>query len=234
MTLLNENDLLDSPHTSNKKLIKQKPDGYYSGIRNDMVPLLPSDYDKVLEIGCGDGGFRKCLKQANEYWGIDPDLDSTNIAKTVLDNVLVGTYEQVCPLLPDYYFDLVICCDVIEHMEHPDLFLQSISKKLKRTKSFLITSIPNVRYLTNLIELLIWKDWRYRNSGILDYTHLRFFTKKSAIRLLNNNGFKIEEVKGLNPIGYKHGFPFNLLQFIIRSDIKYLQFGFRVIPKHQL
>jgi 2-polyprenyl-3-methyl-5-hydroxy-6-metoxy-1,4-benzoquinol methylase len=193
--------------------------------------LLPSYYHKVLEIGCGKGGFRKNLMETNEYWGVEPHIPSANIAKTMLDRVFIGTYDQVSSLLPDHYFDLVICCDVIEHMEYPALFLHSIIKKMIISDSSIVLSIPNVRYLTNLIELLLYKDWRYRESGILDNTHLRFFTQKSAIRLLNDTGFKIQRISGLNPIGCSHGFPFTLLKYIIIDDTKYLQFGIRAVPQ---
>ena len=202
---------------------------YHNGVRADVVHLLPTHYSKILEIGGGDGAFRQCLKNTNEYWGIEPYEPAANIAKTVLDKVLVGTYDEVSSSLPDNYFDLVLCFDVMEHMAYPELFLQSVKGKMT-SNGFIVASIPNIRYIFALKEILIDKDWRYRERGIFDNTHLRFFTKKSAIRLLENNGFNIEQIDGLSLIKWHNLLKqqlFHLIASFIGKDIKYLQFGIR-------
>lgn len=98
-------------------------------------------------------------------------------ASNKLDKVLIGTYLEMYDKIPDDYFDLVICNDVIEHMIDTDIFFQTIKKKLKKD-AYLIASIPNVRYMLNLFELLVQKDWEYKDAGIFDNTQRRFFTKK--------------------------------------------------------
>jgi len=92
---------------------------YYQGSRPDTAQLLPPKYTKVLEIGCGDGGFAANL-QGCVVWGIEPVLKVAELAQQKMDKVLVGTYESVYNELPDEFFDVVVCNDVIEHIKHID------------------------------------------------------------------------------------------------------------------
>jgi 2-polyprenyl-3-methyl-5-hydroxy-6-metoxy-1,4-benzoquinol methylase len=210
---------------------------YFQKTRPEIVPLLPSRYSRVLEIGCGEGRFRDNLTQEHEYWGVEPAEPVANVASTRADRVLVGDYQEVIGQIPDDYFDLVICNDVIEHMSDPDGFLQSIQSKMIHD-GYLVASIPNVRYLGNLFELLIRKDWEYKNSGVLDRTHLRFFTKKSIERTLVGNGFLIDQLDGINPVPAR-----SLESLVMRGvfvsavllfgqDAKFLQFGVRAKRAH--
>lgn len=224
---MNNND--SSPHSL---------EYYYHGDRADVALLLPQKYTKVLEIGCGDGGFAANLGQPHELWGIEPVEKVAKIATNRMDKVLIGSYESVHDQLPDQYFDLVVCNDVIEHMIDPDIFFESIKSKLQ-PNSYIIGSIPNVRFVWNLYDLLIKKDWEYTDSGILDRTHLKFFTKKSLQRLFLRHNFIIEEFHGINsaiyPAKSKRGL---IINFILRAiiflslgsceDIKFLQFTFKV------
>ncbi len=206
---------------------------YYCWRRETIKPFLPRHYSKVLEIGCGSGVFRDNLDQEHEYWGVEPVQSIAEIASPKLDRVLVGTYEEVEKQIPADYFDLVICNDVIEHMADHDDFLLSIREKIA-DGGCMVASIPNVRYVLNLFEVLVLKDWEYKSMGILDQTHLRFFTRKSIVRTIADNGFSIEAIAGINP--YKAGsFLKRVLFFLVLpifgSDIRYLQFCIRVVPE---
>jgi 2-polyprenyl-3-methyl-5-hydroxy-6-metoxy-1,4-benzoquinol methylase len=207
---------------------EQSEQVYFGYMRPEMVQFLPKEYFKILEIGCCEGSFRQLCSKPCEYWGIEPFENAAEIAKTKLNKVLVGFYNEVEDKIPDSYFDLVIANDVIEHIEQPWDFLQSLKKKMTRNAS-LVISIPNVRYYDNLRELLRRKDWEYKDCGILDITHLRFFTEKSIIRLLNENGFEIEKMQGINPVKVRKRdlLKYWLAKFIFGRDIKFLQFGVR-------
>jgi len=202
---------------------------YYKIMRPEMVQFLPSEYSKVLEVGCNVGNFRQFVSKPCQYWGIEPLEEAANIAKNKIDKVLTGFYDEVASEIPDNSFDLVIACDVIEHIEQPWDFLKSIKRKMTVNAS-VVFSIPNVRYYGNLKELLCEKDWKYKDRGILDITHLRFFTEKSIIRLLNENGFEIEIMKGINPVKvcwWRFPIIYWLAKFVFGADIKFLQFGVR-------
>lgn len=203
---------------------------YYEFDRKEMNSFLPEYYSKVLEVGCGAGNFRHNLALKNEYWGIEPVESVACLAMTKLDNVLIGTYEDLCDQIPNNYFDLIVCNDVIEHMVDYDFFLQSIKSKMKKN-GVLIASIPNVRYISNIFYLLIEKDWKYIDYGILDKSHLRFFTQKSIVRIVSSNGWIIEKISGINsykPKSFLNRCIYGLALFFLGFDIKYLEFGIRI------
>ena len=202
---------------------------YYKNYRKEMMLLLPEQYSKVLEVGCGEGNFRINLSQENEYWGVEPIEASARKASKKLDKVLIGTFNEMFDQIPDDYFDLVICNDVIEHMTDHEEFFQSIKKKIKK-EGCLVASIPNVRYILNLIELIVKKDWEYKDAGILDRTHLRFFTEKSLKRTIIDSGFEIDQFKGINIYrsgGVKRYF-FNVVFMLLGQDARCMQFGIRI------
>ncbi|MGV6827595.1 MAG: class I SAM-dependent methyltransferase [bacterium] len=207
---------------------------YYRRQRLDVVQLIPSSYSRVLEIGCSEGHFRDNLNQPHEYWGVEPNSDAAQQAATRLDKVFTGDYDSVEDQIPAAHFDLIVCNDVLEHVADHDAMLQSILSKLQ-PQGYLLLSVPNARYFPHLKELLIDKDWRYRSEGILDYTHLRFFTRKSLIRTLTDNGFKIERFEGINPclgntLIAKLLYP--AITLLMGSDIRYLQFAVLAKPSN--
>jgi 2-polyprenyl-3-methyl-5-hydroxy-6-metoxy-1,4-benzoquinol methylase len=203
---------------------------YYKNHRSEMIKFLPSTYMRVLDIGCGEGEFRKNLAFPNEYWGVELVSSVAKTASVHLDNVITGTYLTAEAQLPDNYFDLIICNDVIEHMTDHDEFLQRIKKKMAKN-GVLVASIPNVRYLPNLINLLLRKDWKYTSEGILDKGHLRFFTQKSILNGMRSNGYVIEDMAGINPVKVtSSGIKKILLALLVNTlgrDTQYLQFGLR-------
>lgn len=203
---------------------------YYQNDRGDMLPVLPNFYSRVLEVGCGEGNFRENLSLKHEYWGIEPVKSACMNAVKKLDRALNGTYEETCDQVPDHSFDLIICNDVIEHMDDYNRFLQSIKSKMK-SGGCLVASIPNVRYLGNLSELLIRKDWQYKDEGILDRTHLRFFTQKSIYRMLAANGYEVEQFIGINPYWNNSRIRHYLAQvaiLLLGEDTRFLQFAVRI------
>lgn len=207
---------------------------YYQGARKEVARFLPEQYSRVLEVGCGEGGFHVNLNPDCEHWGIEPVPRAADIARHKLHKVIEASYHEALGLLPDNYFDLVICNDVVEHMVDPDEFFRTIKQKLSG-KASLVGSIPNVRYIGNLFELLFLKDWKYKDDGILDRTHMRFFTDKSIKRAFCENGFSVEEYAGINGVE-RNLFPLRVLvknAFIVLlgSDTRFLQFGFRIRPQ---
>jgi 2-polyprenyl-3-methyl-5-hydroxy-6-metoxy-1,4-benzoquinol methylase len=203
---------------------------YYAKHRPEVVPFLPPEPRRVLEIGCGEGRFRANLPRTCEYRGVEPSVQAGRVASARLDVVLVGTYGEVAAELPAHYFDLVICNDVIEHMSDHDAFLEDIKQKMA-PGAHLVGSVPNVRFLSNLFQVLIGKEWRYEEFGVLDRTHLRFFTGRSWERTLREHGFVVEAIAGINPVDLGANWSRRLAKSaaiaVLGADTRFLQFGFR-------
>lgn len=202
---------------------------YYSQSRIEMQPFLPTDYDVVLEVGCGEGAFRGQLTKARVVWGIELNKAASARAQVHYDRVLVGGADALVNELPENFFDLVICNDILEHLENPYGFLARLRNKMK-PGSYVVASIPNVRYWKNLVRLIVLKDWNYGDEGILDRTHLRFFTKKTMVSLFEENGFRIETIRGINRESGKWAFVRFLIPLLTlgsQTDAIYLQFAIR-------
>jgi len=206
---------------------KDKDTDYYNNSRDEMLEFIPADCSIFLEIGCGIGSFGKSVKyiyKNAEYWGIELNTESAGIASNHLDKIFAGDVFELLHKLPDNYFDCLVMNDVIEHLVDPMIFLKTIRPKLKN-KAWLIASIPNVRYITNFYNLIILKDWQYENFGILDKTHLRFFTEKSIVNFFKEENFKITKLKGINPVRSYIFYLLNFMTFGFFNDTKFLQFG---------
>jgi 2-polyprenyl-3-methyl-5-hydroxy-6-metoxy-1,4-benzoquinol methylase len=192
-----------------------------------MLQYIPKGCSKVLEAGCGEGLFSHSLKLKSgaEVWGLELIAEEAEKAKSRLDKVLTGDFFECAGELPTNYFDCIVFNDVLEHFAYPDKALIECAKLLK-SGGYIVSSIPNVRYIGNLKELLIKKDWQYKKEGgILDYTHLRFFTKKSIIHMFEEGGYELIKIEGL-PTKMKWYFNIiNALSLFQLSDAKYAQFA---------
>jgi 2-polyprenyl-3-methyl-5-hydroxy-6-metoxy-1,4-benzoquinol methylase len=213
------------------------PDSYRASDRRDMLPLIPPRRNRILEIGCGEGRFLASIPGVDECWGVEPDPRAAALATQRLSQVVQATFETAKEVLPRHYFDVIVCNDVIEHMVDHDLFLESVKSYLSPGGS-LIMSIPNVRHYSNLFELVVARDWEYRDVGILDRTHLRFFTERSLRRACLDHGYRIDEFKRING-GIKWGlsvwgvsiwlFAYALIVLSLGKgrDIAFMQFAVR-------
>jgi 2-polyprenyl-3-methyl-5-hydroxy-6-metoxy-1,4-benzoquinol methylase len=173
-----------------------KKDDYYQNRRKEIYAIVPPSVNKVLEIGCAAGGFRLNFPEHVEYWGVEPVREAAEQARQKNIKVLCGIYDEVCGQVPSAYFDVVVCNDVIEHVPDPEAFLVSLKDKLT-PNGVLVGSIPNVRFWGNLINLIVRRDWKYEDSGVLDRTHLRFFTAKSFRRLMHDTGYELVKMAGI-------------------------------------
>ena len=203
---------------------------YYSNSRHEMVGFLPPSYSRVLEVGCGEGAFATLLKQPCEIWGVEMEPMAAARAATRMTKVLVGPYDHVQAGIPIRYFDLIVCNDVIEHLPDPDAFLRSVRSRLVPGGQ-IVASLPNVRHWEVLWQLLVGRDWKYGVEGILDRTHLRFFTAKSMRRLFEEAGFVVECQRGINgtfnPFRRQVLRLAGLLTLGQLSDLQFRQFGIR-------
>ena len=205
-----------------------------------MLPFVPARRNRVLEIGCGEARFIQQLAGVEDAWGIEPS-PAAEIAKDKLNRVFHSTFDEAEKFLPPHYFDLVICNDVIEHLPDYSSFLYRIGRYIA-PGGMLIGSIPNVRFYDVMMRYLFEKDWCYADSGVLDRTHLWFFTKKSLRATLKYHGFDVVRLEGINtgtlpslsallylPVAYA----LVILTLGYFADIRHLQFAFQAIPTQQ-
>lgn len=200
---------------------------YYSMARPEVFAMLDFKPKRVLEIGSAAGLFRTHFGDV-EYWGVEPVREIAQESGKLLSRVLIGVYDDVEIHIPDGYFDLIVCNDVIEHMSTPSSFLRRVSSKL-RLGGVMIGSVPNVRYLPVMVGYLVFRDWKYNpEGGVLDDTHLRFFTRKSLIRTFNQTGvWRIERTKYLTaPVHRLAKFLLSFLVWPIGLDVLMGQIGF--------
>ena len=170
----------------------------YIGSREDVLNLVPDNVRRVLDVGCSIGILGKQIKQkfGAEVIGIELDEQMAKIAKERLDKVIIGDIEKIN--LADYfvlnYFDCIIFADILEHLKDPWDVLKNVTSFLS-DDGVIVASIPNIRHYTTIINLLFKGYWPYRERGIHDKTHLRFFTLKNIKEMVEGAGLKIVKIK---------------------------------------
>lgn len=207
--------------------LETKPDIYYQGTRNEMLRFIPEGVETVLEVGCAAGGFGRQLKQrgVREVWGVEVVDSAAQQAREVLDKVLIGDIADLIDQLPANYFDVVVFNDVLEHLVDPFTVLARIKSRISE-RGMVVSSIPNIRYYYTFRELVLHKTWEYEESGILDRTHLRFFTVKSIRNMYERLGYEVLRHEGNNPMR-KRPMSYRLANVLLRgkiSDMQYVQF----------
>jgi len=182
-----------------------KPTWYFEGARADFVAQLPPNpAARILEIGCSEGGTGAlALAQGKcaSYHAIEVDEVSALRAKERLSEVLVLDIEKGDDLpWPERYFDALIMSEVIEHLRDPWVVLKRLSV-LVRPGGMLLCSSPNVSHYHFLKG--VWnQNWDPEPAGIMDATHLRWFTPKSYKALVESAGFEVECVGPIKPFDF--------------------------------
>jgi 2-polyprenyl-3-methyl-5-hydroxy-6-metoxy-1,4-benzoquinol methylase len=143
-------------------------------------------------LGCAAGQVGRLLlanNQVEELVGIEIFQSVADEAAKYYDKVIVGDIESL-NLEYAEYFDFIICGDILEHLSDPWAQVKKMKSWL-RDEGIIISSIPNVRHWQVLLNLVFKGEWEYKPEGILDRTHLRFFTQRTALDLFLDSGFKI-------------------------------------------
>ncbi len=196
-----------------------------------MVPFVPPGSRRILEVGCGQGVFGARLRAelGAQVWGIELDPLAAAMAAERLDRVLVGDACALSDTLPDAFFDCVVLNDLLEHLVQPESLLARLRPKLAPA-GCVVASLPNVRHFANLWNLVVKGEWRYADEGILDRTHLRFYTRRSLPVLFAAAGYSLERVQGITPTRSWKFRICNLLALGRLGETRWLQFACVALP----
>jgi methionine biosynthesis protein MetW len=161
----------------------------WSRVFFDAIP----ERSRVLDCGCGTGALGSKLKSEKDCYtvGVEVDENQARLAREGYDRLIVGDLEILRRLpFPEGFFNVIVFSDVLEHLEDPTSILVKLRSYLSDS-GFVLISLPNIANWHVRLKLLLGK-FDYTEYGILDETHLRFFTYKSARSMLLEAGYRIQ------------------------------------------
>jgi SAM-dependent methyltransferase len=198
---------------------------YYSHTRVDLIQFIPSGTTKILEVGCGAGMTGKALRERGfeKIVGIEINEEMAQEGRAFYDQIVIGDVEKIRLPFEKEYFDCILYGDVLEHLVNPWQVLKDHQAVLKRGGT-IICSIPNVRNYRILKNLIFRGRWEYTDDGILDRSHLRFFTLDSIQGMLKEAGYEIEGLtkrsSGAHWVKWIHRLlGSRLIEFLVRQYI---------------
>jgi SAM-dependent methyltransferase len=155
-----------------------RSDNYYDQLRPEVAALVPPECRRVLEVGCAGGQLGRLLRQRGHHvTGIELVPEMAQRARRWLDRVVTADVERDGFPFAPASFDALVFADVLEHLVDPWRVLRE-AVELLSDDGMVVASIPNVQNIDVLRRLFVGR-WDYRERGILDFGHLRFFTLNS-------------------------------------------------------
>lgn len=175
----------------------QEAGHYLEHVNVALFDLIEGTPRRVLELGCAGGLFGRQLMElypGASVVGVEPGREAAALAATRLDRVVASRLEDLDLAAEGFRegeFDTVIAADVLEHVVNPWSVLVRLRPFLAPDAQIL-ASIPNTRNLALVADLLVLGRWRYRDRGLLDITHLRFFTLEEIRHLFAETGYRLD------------------------------------------
>ena len=207
-----------------------------------MLHLI-GENKRVIDFGCATGYLAKLLNQKGcIVTGVDINPDAAKVAEEYCDQVVVADLDfvSITERLPKEEFDVAIFGDVLEHLRNPWRILEE-TKSLLKSDGYVVASIPNIAHGAVRLALLQGR-FEYEQFGILDNTHLRFFTRDTVEELFDKSGYLVEAVERTkHPIFFEstaipkvniNDFKPEILQEVeTSSEAETLQFVIRAFPQ---
>ena len=169
-------------------------DAYFEFDRPELRALVPADARRVLDVGCGAGALGGALREERgiEVMGLELSPDAAARARERLDAVVEADLDELDDLpFERGGFDAMVFGDVLEHLRDPHRLLRTLRPWLADDGA-LVCSIPNVAHWSVVLPLLTQDRWPYADAGLLDRTHVHFFTLTEAELMLRECGFTVE------------------------------------------
>jgi 2-polyprenyl-3-methyl-5-hydroxy-6-metoxy-1,4-benzoquinol methylase len=183
-------------------------DRYFERTRPELRALVPAAARRVLDVGCGGGALGAALKAERgcEVVGLEGFPEAAERARERLDHVLCLDLESLDALPPALgRFDAIVFGDVLEHLRDPERLIRTLLPALG-AEGVVVCSIPNVRHWSVVYALLVDDRWTYDDCGLLDRTHVHFFTFWEMVDMLAATGLEvmdhevIRHVPPVNPV----------------------------------
>ncbi len=162
-----------------------------------VLDAVPAGTRKVLEVGTGTGALAREIRNkcpGVEYVGVEISAEYRDAAKAWCDRAYLENFEQASDALMQELADadVVIFADVLEHFIDPWASLARM-RTVMPAHARIIASIPNIQHWSIQYRLLAG-DFRYADVGLLDRTHLRFFTRQTMIEMFAGTGYRVEQI----------------------------------------
>ena len=194
----------------------------YIGLRSDLLKYIKGNNLSILDVGCATGINGKFLLEkeiAVKVHGIELNEEMGVLAQEFLNKVFIGDLNnrkfrsEILNDPSDY--DYILFGDILEHLLNPEIVLKDLVSKLK-TDGKVIISLPNIAHLETFIQVFIKGSWPRNERGIYDQTHLRWFTRKDAFKLVEDQRLKIESFERIYRARDKMGSKFNWMHKLIK------------------
>jgi len=168
----------------------------YNTPRPDVFELVPPNALRILDVGCSRGELGASLKRPNsdrKVTGIEMNPDYCTTAESQLDSVICADLNSFDwdALSKQEAFDCIIFADVLEHLNDPTLHLKGAAGCLSPNGT-VVLSLPNIRHVSAFYSIFLCGTFPQRERGLFDSTHVRWFTYRDAVKLLESAGYTIE------------------------------------------
>lgn len=169
---------------------------YFNADRRELLRFLDARYSSAIDLGCASGSLGRELisdQIVKACDGIELNPQAARAASDGLRKVWEGAVETVFETIHWRSYDLIIMADVLEHLTDPWQILRALHSNAREGADLLI-SIPNVRHKSVVFPLLFSGRFEYQDAGIMDRTHLHFFTRSSLLKMLSDTGWNVRKL----------------------------------------
>ena len=197
---------------------------YFSGVRWDLVRAIAEDpKSRILEIGCGTGDTgAAALREGRcgQYCGIELNESAAEQARQQISEVIVGNVESIPLPWGKNSFDVLIISEVLEHLIDPWKVLRRLHPLMK-PGAVVFASSPNISHY-RVIKMLLAGQWKLEDAGVMDRTHLRWFTPTSYSQMFESCGYRVESITSVTPMSWKTKL-INIITFNRMSHVFFVQ-----------